>query len=503
MVEFVSMSDVVGSISDHIRISTSGLREDVVDALKNYLTIPNEAKHKALQRGDFGARDMEDAFVLWEERSRPNGAIDLLMPRGFADVLYNGLEVHGVHLHWKDMTNVAPLSLVDRMSMSPITLRPEQEDAVQAIISRRQGIVQAAPGVGKTVIALETHRRVGQRTLVLVEKGHLVRQWRERAREHLGVEAGVIGDGVWDEQNLTIATLQTLYRRLPELARSGWFQTWGATFGDEIHHAVARTYRDVLGRVCSWLFAGLTATPLEGDWLQKLLVAVVGPIIHRVDDRVTISPRIVAVDTGFRWNKTKQQERLSDPRAIYRHLIKALESDHGRAEVIVRSIASQPDSCAQLVLSKRVEYLDLIRSGLVTDAGWSDDRIMMYRGKEKLAEREEVARRAEEGSCVILSTLADEGLDIPRLDRLHLTWPARKELTITQQVGRVARPHEAKLSPVVYDYVDPSEAMLYEQFKARRRLYNKKGWEVSVEAVDKNRLPGALASREQEANDAA
>lgn len=470
------MTTVSATIGSDIQIPTKSIPAGALEEIKRYLTVPNKQKAKALARGDYGAKDMDDAFWLWEDDLLGT----LVVPRGVAKVLVNGLAGHGVDVGWRDLTSRVPMSLLERVSMEIPTMRPNQERAIQIILAERQGIVQADPGVGKTVMGLEAARRYGQNTLVLVEKGHLVRQWKDRAREHLGIEVGMIGDGIWEERSITVATMQTLYRRLRELRASRWFERWGATLADEVHHCVADTYREVIMSVCSSLFIGFTATPLDDDWLQKLLVSVVGPVIHRVDDDTTLSPTIVAVPTGFEWQMTKAEEKLKDPRAIYRHLLKALEQDHGRVRRIVQTIASQPESTAQLVLSKRIEYLDLIGAGLIVEAGWSDERIMTYQGKDKLDARDEVVARASEGSCVILSTLADEGLDIPRLDRLHLTWPARKELTITQQVGRVARAHEGKLSPVVFDYVDTGHPMFYDQFKARRRLYNKKGWNIEI-----------------------
>jgi hypothetical protein len=118
------------------------------------------------------------------------------------------------------------------------------------------------------VLILEAWRRTGLRGLILVEKAGLAKQWRERAQEHLGVEAGMIGEGEWEERNLTVAMLQTLHRR--EIGDE-WFRRWGFTALDEAHHARADTYQAVLRRVVSRYVVGVTATPLEGMWEQPLL----------------------------------------------------------------------------------------------------------------------------------------------------------------------------------------------------------------------------------------
>lgn len=473
------MIEVAATISNSILVRLSDLPTGAEQAIKDHLTIANQGRVEAIKRGDWGAEEMPVVFELWEQQG------DLLvLPRGFARTLVDGLAGYGASVAWNDQTAHTSLPLSYLTSLGAPTLRPEQEEACRAIIANRQGILQSPVGSGKTVMALEAWRRLGERGLVLVEKQHLARQWQERARQHLGVEAGLIGDGVWDERPLTIALMQTIRSRLPELVRSGWFSRWGTTFADEVHHISANSYFNIATEICSSTFVGITATPLEGDWIRDFITAVVGPIIHQVDDRVvvasgaTVVPTIQMVSTNFKWIPDARQAKLNDTRVIYRCVIEALQQDEERLHLIVRTIMEQPESSSQLVLAKRLGYLGAVRTKLI-EAGYPEDRILMMRGSEKADERAEVARRAGEGSCVILSTLADEGVDIPRFDRLHLIWPQRRELTITQQIGRVLRAHPEKTSPpVVLDFVDSGDGMLYDQARARRVLYRKKGWQI-------------------------
>lgn len=74
-------------------------------------------------------------------------------------------------------------------------------------------------------------------------------------------------------------------------------------------------------------------------------------------------------------------------------------------------------------------------------------------------------------------SLAKEGLDIPRLDRLYLTTPQKDYAVIVQSVGRVARTFKGKQQPVVYDYVD-SIRLLIKSYKKRCTSYRKCGCNI-------------------------
>ena len=69
-------------------------------------------------------------------------------------------------------------------------------------------------------------------------------------------------------------------------------------------------------------------------------------------------------------------------------------------------------------------------------------------------------------------SLAKEGLDVPRLERLYLTTPQKDFTVITQSVGRIARTHEGKAEPIAYDFVDRI-VYLEKLYKKRCTVYRK------------------------------
>jgi superfamily II DNA or RNA helicase len=465
-------------IGDRLRVRKAHLPPGHEDAIKQRLTIANGEKAAALKRQQWGARDMVDFFTLYEDAGEW-----LVMPRGYAAELRAGLKSAGYDVEWDNKTSATMLQLREMVYEGP-NLRPEQVIACDSIIEHRQGVLQAPTAAGKTVVVLEAWRRTGLKGLVLVEKAGLAKQWIERAKEHLGIDVGLIGEGEWEEKPLTVAMMQTLRRR--ELSPF-WWRRWGFTAIDEAHHVQAETYQHLVRQIWSSYLIGVTATPLEGMWEQPFLTHTLGPIFHITTPEqlrqagLRVAPQITRVHTGWRWVPANQREEdLVDTKTIYRYIIKALEQEPRRVLTIAQKIVEQPAECAQLVLAKRLGYLELIAEALERQ-GYTGE-IYMMRGQESSDRRTEIGELAEQGNCVILSTVADEGTDIPRLDRLHLVWPQKKELTITQQIGRVLRTHPDKRGVVVFDYVD-REGMLANQARLRAGIYHRAGYSVEDERL--------------------
>ena len=97
--------------------------------------------------------------------------------------------------------------------------------------------------------------------------------------------------------------------------------------------------------------------------------------------------------------------------------------------------------------------------------------------KKGKAEREKAIEDMRTGRKKYLFatySLAKEGLDIPRLDRLFLTTPQKDYTVVTQSIGRVDRAFEGKENPVAYDFVD-NIAYLVKSYKKRCTVYRKNG----------------------------
>jgi len=334
-----------------------------------------------------------------------------------------------------------------------------QSDAVAAMFEHEQGLLIRPPGTGKTQIALAFASKCKTKTLVLVHTEDILKQWVRAAREVMpDAPIGVIRQSEFSIGHVTIATVQTLNSRYIEKP-SRWWRQWGCVIADEAHHVSAPTWEAVMNRCYAKYRFGFTASETRADGMHPTMKFIIGPVIHKMRFTSTVKLTVEPVYTGYR--------RFYSGPHDWMPLLKDLTEDEARnrliAEVIDREIA---EGNTVLVLSRRIGHLGNI-AGLVQ----GDTEILT--GKRSRTDRARILRDFREGRlpCLLATQLADEALDVPRLNRVVLTFPGKHEGRIIQQIGRALRTHETKNDAVIYDMVDEVGVLDY-QFNQRLRTYN-------------------------------
>lgn len=92
--------------------------------------------------------------------------------------------------------------------------------------------------------------------------------------------------------------------------------------------------------------------------------------------------------------------------------------------------------------------------------------------------------------CAIATSLADEGLDVPRVNVIILAGAGRSDSKSEQRTGRALRPFADKDNGFIHDMWDWQYPMLLNQSRARARVYKELGYEF----VGKVRPKGGLTS---------
>ena len=80
--------------------------------------------------------------------------------------------------------------------------------------------------------------------------------------------------------------------------------------------------------------------------------------------------------------------------------------------------------------------------------------------------------------CLIASTIADDGLDLPILDTLILAGGGKSSTRAFQRIGRVIRLHEGKTKGIVFDFTDYTP-MLRRHSRNRQKYYEQEPlWDI-------------------------
>jgi len=457
-------------IDSKIRVDVKDLPAGASQMLMEALSIPNTEKEKAQRMNQWGWERMPDFIALWDLRG------DILeMPRGFFDDFRTGITMMGGTIDVEDETKF-PTHNEDLGE--PINLRPWQEPQVEAIFDQAQGIIKSPAGSGKTVATLAAIQSLKVKALVIVNTKDILWQWQERIHGfwHDQVHIGQVGDGIFDvSETITIATAQTIHSRYDDLLEAGFFDEFGFVCLDECHHATAETYNRIVDTFSSRYRMGVSATPDKSGEFQ-LATKVLGPIICDTDPATVDAlqrPTVFKVPTKFGFG-FKTHKRGSN----YSQMISALAEDTERNHLIAQNIINNKGH-HQLVISKRLKHLEAVKEILEKER--FPDPVVTIVGQDDNEHRRSAKALAEVEPCVILSTLADEAMDIPRLDRLHLIFPQKNAGLVTQQVGRVERVHDEKHDAFIFDYCDLNIGPLENQWRTRRfEVYEARGYEIKT-----------------------
>lgn len=362
-----------------------------------------------------------------------------------------------------------------------VPLYDYQEEAVAALLINHYGILQSPAGSGKTQMGIALACDLGVKTLWLTHTKDLLNQSKTRAEQYINPnKLGTITEGMVNiGETMTFATIQTMCKVDLEQFKD----EWDCIIVDECHRVsgtptAVTQFSKVLNALRARHKYGLSATVHRADGLIKATYAMLGEVVWTVPDEAVAS-RVMTVEvhpqgTGVGLSPVFLN---SDGTINYARMITYLTETEERNKQIVGDLVANRDHYC-LILSERVDHLknlyEQLPPALKAQAAVIDGKMTT---KALKAEREQAIEDMRTGAKRYLFatySLAKEGLDIPRLDRLFLTTPQKDYAVIVQSVGRVARTFEGKQQPIVYDYVDNIKSLL-KSYKKRCTNYRKCG----------------------------
>ncbi|PSR19942.1 MAG: hypothetical protein C7B45_17435 [Sulfobacillus acidophilus] len=457
-------------VTSRVQIPTANLPKSLLYELVRIAAFPNPEFYRR-QRLHFSTWNTPRVLSLADDLGE-----SLALPRSLLDDAVRVLTQHSIRPIVHDQTvHGRPIS-----AHFTAQLQPEQQLAVQALVPHESGVLDAATGFGKTLVAayLIAQRQVN--TLVLVPNLPLLDQWREHLAWALAFDqSDAIGQWSGRKKKATgivdIATLQTLSRA----GGVNLLDHYGFLIVDECHHVASPSFESILRNSLSRYRLGLSATPLRRDGHHPIIFMHLGPIRFTYDTKTAVhhSPyehRVQPRMTPFNLEDDGKSLPIQD---IYRRL----SSDPARNQLIADDVKrAVAEGRYPLVLTQRTRHRDYLAELLRNDG----IDVIILTSQANAAQREQLQAQLSSplpaGGRVIVATgrLAGEGFDLPRLDTLFLAAPVSWRSVLQQYVGRLHRLHPDKQAVIVYDYVDSGVPQLARMYQHRGTSYRSFGYHI-------------------------
>jgi len=394
----------------------------------------------------------------------------------------------------KEMPKANPLSLQESLD-----LWKHQQEAVEAIKKNITGIIRIGTGGGKTKLSIVACSEIGQFPfLFVVNRITLLDQTHDEYVKYFGESIGYIGNGRVEVQRINIATIGTLCSMLKiklssldddeELnytveqikAAKELLKACRYVIIDECHHAAATTYKTLLGALpCAYYRIGLSATPFRTDGADILLTAAFGEIIYDksaselIKEGILAKPKIYMVqykDLALT-KKYPKKKKPDEPTPNYAKVYKecAVENTYFNTIVAKCAIVNAKLNRLTLISVKQVKHGEAIFK-IMKEIG-SDIPSQFLHGKNKAALDETKVRQdfADGKIQILISTLFDEGVDIPKIDTIVDAGGGRSPIKALQLVGRSIRKYQGKTKAFIYMFIQPY-AHLYKHSVARYEI---------------------------------
>jgi superfamily II DNA or RNA helicase len=381
---------------------------------------------------------------------------------GLMSLVRDVLKKHGIEYQIQDARVIPERNLPD------LTFNPphkyEERDYQTFTIDRSQqftrGVLSVCTGGGKTVIVTKLIAELKTAPFIFyVLTNDLLDQAYETLSAFLNVPIGRIGGGEYDIQDINVCTIQTAIRALnsdnakfkineyqfddedawdkdvlssdKSQAIVNLIENAKGIYFDETHHAAAKTCKEVLeaSKQAYWRFGG-SATPVREQGDEIMIQAMFGSKIVEISASYLIKKGVL-VKPYIYFVPVDSKNSYSSWKKVYESSIVKNDAFNDHVAETARHLISI--GASTLILVQHYPQGEYIQAQL--------PGVEFVTGKRTKKQRKQCLddMRTGKAKCLIATSLADEGVDIPALDAVIMAGGGASVTRINQRIGRTLR----------------------------------------------------------------
>jgi superfamily II DNA or RNA helicase len=345
-------------------------------------------------------------------------------------------------------------------------LREYQQAYIDEALKKKTGFLVAPTGAGKTEIAMKLIQELNTSTIIIVHRSELLYQWQRRLETAFGIKVGVIGDGKFSEEKITVAMIQTLINKRI-------VNKYHTLIVDEAHHTPADTFYSFASRVNAFYRFGLSATPERESGDEMKFIAMLGDPIQKVTVKELIEMGYLAkpqfqVINGFIPDDEQLAEiRRARGKGWQKELMFACEDSITNDNILRKTIELVNDGHLLYIDVRRIAHGNILKKMLKKNG----IKVEFLRGKDSTKKRQEVLEEFAKGNgLVLISTLIKEGVDLPAISAIILAGPTSSTAANLQVIGRALRPKKGDNTAIIVDRYDVSSKLM-SWFNRRQMMF--------------------------------
>lgn len=407
-------------------------------------------------------------------------------PAGLAEKIVGIIENNGIKWELTDLRIYPKYNL----EFNQVTgLRPYQQEALELATeeygltkSVGRGIIKMPPRAGKSLTAAAIIAKLGVNTLFVVPSQLLLYQSQKAISEALGIEVGILGDGIWEPQDITVSTAQTLVakRNTPQYRD---VINRDLLIVDEYHHCTGDQWRNILHDCPAPYKIGLSATVFLNNydeeelgviWLRacagEILIDI--PVSELIRLGYLVKPKFLIVpirepDLSDEWWSQQLPKAAIWGNPIRNRII---------ADITEKLIKTENRKV--VIVSNRLEQVDTLFK--MMNSSISCERIV---GATPAPKRAEIIESFRKGHIsALIGTVLSEGVDIPEIDCV-INAEGGKNIKTTYQRLRCLTLCEGKKDAVFVDFADMTHKYFAQHSRDRLSVYRSEK-EFDIEILD-------------------